>query len=130
MKNTDNILPEDIGRSFSATEWQLYLESIRIPSPVEFLEEMDRSFRLSWSHNFEILVSWLTLGIKSGYRPAIDRTPSLLGEVGRMKYLKPLYGALLKHGQADIARAAFGKYAAGYHPIAQAVVQNIIAAEG
>jgi hypothetical protein len=46
-----------------------------------------------------------------------------------MKYLKPLYGALLKHGEAEIARAAFAKHSAGYHPIAQAVVQNLIAAE-
>jgi hypothetical protein len=90
---------------------------------------MDRIFQLSRSHNFEILVSWLTLGIKSSYWPAVDRTPSLLSEVGRMKYLKPLYGALLKHGQAEIAHAAFAKYAAGYHPIAQAVVQNLFATE-
>jgi aminopeptidase N len=129
LKNTGHVLPEDVGRSFSATEWQLYFESIRIPAPVAFLEEMDRIFQLSRSHNFEILVSWLTLGIKSSYWPAVDRTPSLLSEVGRMKYLKPLYGALLKHGQAEIAHAAFAKYAAGYHPIAQAVVQNLFATE-
>jgi aminopeptidase N len=129
LKNAGHILPEEIGHSFSATEWQLYLDSVPIPAPVMFLDEMDRIFQLSQSHNFEILVSWLTLGIKSGYRPAIERTPRLLGEVGRMKYLKPLYGALLKHGEAEIARAAFAKHSAGYHPIAQAVVQNLIAAE-
>jgi leukotriene-A4 hydrolase len=121
------VLPENIGRDFTATEWQLYLESIHAPTPVALLEEMDRTFNLSQSHNFEILVSWLTLGIKSGYSPAIERTQSLLGEVGRMKYLKPLYGALLKHGQEDIARAMFAKHSAGYHPIAQAVVQNLMA---
>jgi leukotriene-A4 hydrolase len=127
LKNAGQILPEAVGRSFSATEWQLYLESIRIPAPVVFLEEMDRVFQLSQSHNFEIIVSWLTLGIKSGYLPAIERTLSLLGEVGRMKYLKSLYGALLNYGQVDIARSAFATYSAGYHPIAQAVVKSLLA---
>jgi hypothetical protein len=46
-----------------------------------------------------------------------------------MKFLKPLYGALLESGQTEIAQAAFGKYASGYHPIAQAVVQNLINAK-
>ena len=126
LKNSESILPESIGRGLTATEWQLYMESIRIPAPIVFLEEMDRIFNLSQSHNFEILVAWLTLGIKSEYPPAIERTQLLLGEVGRMKYLKPLYGALLKYGHADIARAMFAKHSAGYHPIAQSVVQNLI----
>jgi len=125
----DRILPLDIGQSFSATEWTLYLESIPAPAPVSFLMGTDRLFNLSQSHNFEILVSWLTLGIKSGFGPAVERTQLLLGEVGRMKYLKVLYGALLKNGHAEIARTTFAKHAAGYHPIAQAVVQNLFDAE-
>jgi type IV secretory pathway protease TraF len=34
LKNTERVLPESIGRGLSATEWQLYLETIPIPAPV------------------------------------------------------------------------------------------------
>jgi len=129
QKYSDLMLPVDVGGSFSATEWKLYLEAIHVPAPASLLTELDRTFKLSESHNFEILVSWLTLGIKSGHGSAVERTQSLLGEVGRMKFLKPLYGALMESGHAEIARRAFADHAPSYHPIAQAVVQNLIGAK-
>ena len=42
-------------------------------------------------------INWLVIAAGSGYEPAFDRIRSFLGEVGRMKYLKPLYTALTGH---------------------------------
>jgi leukotriene-A4 hydrolase len=39
-------------------------------------------------------VEWLPRGIRTGYAPAIARTEEVLGSVGRMKYLRPLYRVL------------------------------------
>lgn len=46
---------------------------------------------------------------------------AFLGAVGRMKYLRPLYRALVKSGQSgrDAALAAFEANKDKYHPIAR-----------
>ena len=50
------------------------------------------------------------------------------GEVGRMKYLKPLYSALASSREhRKVARAAFEKHGARYHPIARQGVELILA---
>ena len=44
-----------------------------------------------------------------------------------MKYLKPLYAALAGRDETKaIARACFGRYQAGYHPIARQVIEGIL----
>ena len=50
-------------------------------------------------------------------------TVESLGTIGRMKYLLPLYNALL--GRADtaaLARSMFQRFGPGYHPIARGVL--------
>ncbi len=64
----------------------------------------------------------------AGYRPVLDRLEAVLGEVGRMKYLRPLYRALWTRPETGRARAVecFERFAAGYHPIARQVVGNLV----
>ena len=64
----------------------------------------------------------------SSYQPAMPRIRTVLTDVGRMKYLKPLYTALMKHeaGQA-FAREVFAEVSPGYHPLSKASVAGILA---
>ncbi len=113
--------------TFDATEWQLYLENHSRPAAWDGLERLDARFDLTHSENAEILVSWLTLCAASGYAPALPRTWEVLGRIGRMKYLRPLYQALAKEQSTrNEARAAFNRFRAGYHPIAQQVVDALL----
>ncbi|OJT20550.1 hypothetical protein BO221_31660 [Archangium sp. Cb G35] len=57
-------------------------------------QQLDERFHLTKSQNAEVLVSWLTASLRAGWAPALGRTESFLGEEGRMKDLKPLYGVL------------------------------------
>ena len=82
--------------------------------------ELDARFQLTRSRNYEILESWLSWALSAAHAPAVDRTVEVLGEVGRMKYLKPLYRALAASSATlDLARRTFAKCAPGYHPIAR-----------
>ena len=60
----------------------------------------------------------------SGYSVALDRAEEVLGQVGRMKYLKPLYRAIAK--QDAKLEAIFERNRAGYHPIAARMVVSIV----
>ena len=72
-------------------------------------------------------MAWLAAALEAGCEPALARTEEVLGEVGRMKYLKPLYGALAASPEGKVlARRLFNRYAERYHPIAQAAVESIL----
>jgi aminopeptidase N len=112
-------------------EWRLYLDHMPRPTPLDVCAELDARFSLTRSQNAEILSAWLLLAVDSGYAPALPRAEAFLGEVGRMKYLRPLYKALLARPElSSRARAVFARHAAGYHPIARHVVEALFRSSG
>jgi len=111
--------------SWSPTEWQLYLRRLPHPSPLAFCEALDQRFHLTQSRNHEVLVTWLELAAQSGHAPALPRLEQELAEVGRMKYLRPLYRTLARIDPAR-ARSCFERCRASYHPIAQQVVEGLL----
>jgi leukotriene-A4 hydrolase len=114
---------------WSATEWQLYLESVPRPAPAEHLRTLDERFALSGSTNYEVLVAWLVLALRSGYLDVVPRVEEVLGAVGRMKYLRPLYAALAADPRSrPVATRVFERLRAGYHPIARQVVEGVLRA--
>ena len=120
-------LPPPAAKEWSPWEWQVYLNHLPRPSPPELLTALDQRFRLTEAPNPEVLVAWLTVAIRSGYPPAVRRAETLLGEVGRMKYLKPLYAALIAGpGTRSLAEAWAQRYRRRYHVIAAAGVESLL----
>ncbi len=118
---------DEQARAFSPVEWQLYLEAQPRPSPHERVAALDARFGLSDSTNYEILAAWLELAIPSGYAPGITRASEVLGRVGRMKYLRPLYRALAGRAETrKVAEECYQRYKPGYHPIAQQVIEGVL----
>jgi hypothetical protein len=118
---------EDMVRAFRPVEWQLWLESLPRPGDPKLAAELDARFKLTRSRNYEILESWLGWALSAGYAPAIERAVEMLGEVGRMKYLKPLYRALSENpATKELARTTFQRWAPGYHPIARDVIAQLV----
>ncbi|MBS1152340.1 MAG: Aminopeptidase [Myxococcaceae bacterium] len=116
---------------WNVAQWQLYLDSVTRPVSLEAAAELDARFHLTASNNPEVLVDWLALAASAGYAPAVPRIEEVLGKVGRMKYLRPLYEALAKQPATRArARAAFERFKAGYHPIARQVVEGVLSRAG
>ena len=108
-------------------EWQIYLESLPRPAPQSLCEMLDATFQLSESHNYEILVAWLVLAISSNYSPVLPAVEKMLGEVGRMKYLRPIYTALSGNAATrQLAFEYFSRFRSVYHPIARHVVDSVL----
>jgi aminopeptidase N len=120
----------DQSASWTPIEWALYLESVPRPAPDETCRALDAEYKLTSSSNYDVLVPWLTLALKSGYSPVLPRVQHVLGEVGRMKYLRPLYTALAADPRTrDTAVAVFERNAASYHPIARQMVEGILSGD-
>jgi hypothetical protein len=109
--------------AWTPIDWALYLESVPRPAPHAQCSALDELHALTKSTNYDVLVPWLTLALKSGYTAVLPRVDEVLGAVGRMKYLRPLYTAL----PVDDARAIYAKHAASYHPIARQMVEGVFA---
>ncbi len=113
--------------AWSPEEWLLYLQGMPREIDSGDCKALDETFELTGQGNSEILVEWLVIAVASGYEPAIDRACAFLEEMGRMKYLKPLYTVLAANDHTkDRARALFDKVRPTYHPIAQMVVESVL----
>jgi len=113
--------------NWSPTEWALYLESVPRPASEATCRALDEQYRLTASNNFDVLVPWLTLALKSSYAAVLPRVEQVLAEVGRMKYLRPLYTGLAHNAATSAtAQAVLERNRAGYHPIARQMVETIL----
>jgi len=112
---------------WSAEEWQIYLQGLPRRLPQEDCVWLDETFGLTQQGNAEILFNWLVIAAGSQYEPVYPRITEFLGQVGRMKYLKPLYKTLYdRESTRALARKTFDANADRYHPIARAGLERIL----
>ncbi len=126
---SDGARPEvDQAKVWSPEDWQIFLQALPRTLPQKDCAWLDENFELTGQGNCEILCNWLIIATGSGYEPVFDRTARFLGEVGRMKYLKPLYTTLYAGEKTkELARETFAANAGGYHPIARGGIERIMA---
>jgi leukotriene-A4 hydrolase len=72
-------------------------------------------------------VEWLTIVAGSDYEPVIDRVRDVLLEIGRMKYLRPLYTALGRRSRTRIlAKEICEKGKARYHSLSRRAIDSVM----
>jgi aminopeptidase N len=113
-----------VAAAWTPIEWQLYLESV--PRPADTCAQLDATFDLTRSTNYEVLVSWLVLALASNHFEVLPRVEQVLAEVGRMKYLRPLYAALIAADRRSVAERVFAANRESYHPIARQMVEGVL----
>lgn len=111
---------------WSTQEWLEFLQALP-PLKAAQAGRLDQAFALTRTGNSEILDQWLQIAIEADYAPAYPRVESFLMSVGRQKFIRPLYTALMKTpaGQ-ERAKTIYLKARPGYHPIAQTSVDKIM----
>jgi aminopeptidase N len=114
-------------KDWTTQEWIHWLRSQQDDVTPMRMEILDRNWNFTRSGNNEILAQWLLMAVRTGYKPADERLERFLVEVGRRKYVKPLYEEFVKtpRGKAK-AQALYAKARSGYHPITQATVDAIL----
>ena len=112
---------------WSPAEMLVYLQNLPRELDRDGCAWLDAALGLTGRGNYEILVEWLTIAAGSDYEPVFPRLREVLLRVGRMKYLRPLYGALGRHPRTRaLAREVFAAAAPRYHQLSRRVAASVI----
>ncbi|CAN6463201.1 unnamed protein product [Victoria cruziana] len=121
---------EEETADWGGQEWELYLENLPKNSDPSQVQSLDARYVLAEHMNWEVKVAFLTLAASVGLRDYFAAIEKTLNSVGRMKYLRPLYTALVTGRSKDegqmLAKRVFSEARDSYHPIAQVVVESIL----
>ena len=111
--------------SWSTHEWLHFLNGLPALTGAQ-MEDLDETFKLTGTQNAETAFAWYMQAIKNDYQPAMPALDQFLMTVGRGKFIYRLYGALKQNGKSEMANRIFAKAKAGYHPIAQRRIGDIL----
>ena len=108
-------------------QWLHFLEGIAAGLDANAMQALDARFAFTKTGNCEVLDPWLRLSIQCGYHAADARLEEFLMEVGRRKYLEPLYKELKKtpEGLAR-AEAIYAKARPRYHALSQGTIDELL----
>lgn len=113
--------------TWSSHEWQHFLRKMPDSLSLNEMDQMDTAYHFSKSGNSEILALWLGLAIKHEYEPAYPVLDSFLVNVGRRKFLMPLYSALIKTGKGmQMALEIYKKARPNYHSVSYNSVDELL----
>jgi leukotriene-A4 hydrolase len=117
------------GGDWSTQEWLYFLNGLPAQVEGERLAALDAAHDLTGRRNSEVAFAWFMIGINNGYAPIRPALEKFLVEIGRRKFVVPLYRALAAREDArDFALAVFERARAGYHPITLASVEEVLRA--
>lgn len=105
-----------------------YLNRLPRSLPRERLEELDRTLALSSAGNNEVLFAWLNLALANRYDPAVPVAERFLADIGRRKFVLPLFETLWAQGDwgRPIARRIYDRTRAGYHSVTTGSVDRVL----
>lgn len=115
-------------KTWTVHEWLHFINQLPRDIAPARLAELDAAFALSQSSNAEIFVAWSRLAIPLNYLPVMPQVQQFLMQVGRTKFVVPLYRLLLENpAQQGFAKQIYQQAKPGYHPLTQAQIDKAFA---
>ncbi|GAB4395295.1 MAG: M1 family metallopeptidase [Microscillaceae bacterium] len=115
-------------KHWTSHEWLYWIRGLPATLPTTQIELLDQVFGFTHSGNAEILCAWLTWALPQHYAPALEAASQFLQKVGRRKFLRPLYRALLTH-YPEQAKTIYQKARPGYHFVSVHTLDKMLAWE-
>jgi len=112
---------------WSSHEWLHFLRHLPADMSLEDMKILDEAFHFTNSGNSELQAAWYVHCIHKKYEPAYEALENFLMNVGRRKFLVPLYTAMSKYPDTrKKAVAIFEKARVSYHSLAAQKVAEIL----
>lgn len=107
----------------------IFLERLAVQKDkltLDILKKVDADYNLTGTVDPECKQRWFPIGIKAGYADVLEPAHKFISDQGRMKYLNPIYRALLETNQKDLAVKWFNENIDFYHPLAVASLKKLL----
>ena len=117
----------DPATAWTTHEWLHFINNLPEDISVDRLLAIDDAFDLTNSTNAEIQAAWYRVSINQGYDVVYPHVEEFLTEVGRRKFLVPLYSALAgsEEGKA-FALQIYEKARPNYHSVSFHTIDQIL----
>ncbi len=118
---------KDASANWSTHEWLHFINNLPRDVGTEALTEIDRYFNFTHSGNAEIQAAWYKLAISNNYEAAHPAIENFLINVGRRKFLRPLYTEFAKT-PAGLVQAIqiYEKARPNYHSVSYNTIDEIL----
>jgi aminopeptidase N len=111
----------------SSHEIQFFLRQLPDDVSAKRMAELDQAFRFTEGQNSEETFLWLRLAILNNYADAFPALEKFLTTIGRRKFVKPLYEAMIKNpATKEMAFTVYAKARPGYHSVTYHTVDGIL----
>ena len=121
----------NISDDWSTHEWLHFIRHIPGEANADDLEMLDYEFEFSNCGNAEIMAEWYVLSIKMGYEKINIPMREFLVNVGRRKFLQPIYAELAKSEKGLVlAKDIYKEARPNYHSISYITIDEILGWEG
>ncbi|MCC6814947.1 MAG: M1 family metallopeptidase [Saprospiraceae bacterium] len=113
--------------SWSTSEWLHAIRKLPRDSSKKIRIEMEKNFQLNKTGNTEIGFAWLIYKIENGISDdEMNEVESFLLNVGRRKFVLPVFENLIKYGREADAKRIFEIVKNGYHPITKNSIASLL----
>ncbi|MFZ7113744.1 MAG: M1 family metallopeptidase [Bacteroidota bacterium] len=112
---------------YSTFEWLRFLALLPEKVSLDRMKDLDSTFHFTSTGNSEILFAWLEKSIFSNYEPAFPTLRIFLNDVGRRKFVKPLFAAMIKtESGKKMAQSIYSTARENYHSITQITIDSLL----
>ncbi len=120
----------DATREWETNQWLYFIRTLSPELSNDDMRVLDLSFGFSDSGNAEIKGAWFITAIRSGYYVEIVRNiEDFLVEVGRRKFLTPIYQALVDRNEKELAQRIYEKARPNYHAVSRGTIDGVLGLE-
>lgn len=104
---------------FNTNEYLYFISHLPEDISITQMQQLDKLYKFTSSGNAEIQTAWYTLAIRNHYTPAYPNIESFLTEVGRRKFLMPLYKQMITTPEGKAwATKIYKRARPNYHSVA------------
>lgn len=114
-------------KDWSTHEWLHFIRALPDSLNDQQIADLDQTFGWTKSQNSEIKAAWFTLAIKQGYgKQILPAIREFLVNVGRRKFLTPIYTAMIENGMTEEAKSIFNEARQNYHSVSLNTIQGLL----
>ncbi|MFD1186115.1 M1 family metallopeptidase [Pontibacter rugosus] len=114
-------------KDWSSHEWLHFIRMLPEQMSQQQMAEVDKAFNFTNSGNSEVLAAWFIHAIRNNYTTADKAMDTFLTNVGRRKFLVPIYKALVATPEGKKkALAIYAKARPNYHAVSTVTLDEML----